>query len=298
MAQAAVPTLNTDLSPEALKKMYWGLGKENKWMESIDGIYHYLGKTVFDEGLHGSTKEPGFIDSMEKSFIFVQDFLQSKIDADWYLKLHKVTCAHFNGKATNTLMGQEKVGIFRGALDNVIWQPNCSSYPVSKEAIAEFQALDRELKTEFGEFNGLGEIEDQPNPERPVKFCYKRMDSDVVRRIFDKFVKEFYQEIDKSTTADEKLWAIAGLHQRLEWLHPVKDGTSRTNIAMMNKLLTQYGFHPAILERPHVSSCNTRAQWKQHLEYGLARWDQLLYKFKRQRVAQLISLMRPDVLNA
>ncbi len=274
MAQVTLPTVNTDFSPEALKKIYWGLGEENKWMECIDGVCHKHGKNVFDEGLHGFKNEPGFIGSMEKAFTFVQDFLSSPIDADWYLKLHKVTCAHFDGHKTNTLMGQEKVGVFRNALDCVQWNPNRSNYPVSNEAIAEFQALDQEIKKEFGEFYGLGKLEHLANPERPIKFCYEIMGSKKVRRIFDKFVKEFYQEIAKSTTADEKLWAIAGLHQRLEWLHPVKDGTSRTNIATMNKLLTQYGFHPAILEYPHVSSCFSKAAWKRYLEDGLLKWEQ------------------------
>lgn len=299
MAQVIFPTTNTDFSPEALKKIYWGLGKENKWMECIDGVYHDLGKNVFDEGLHRYKNEPGFISSMEKAFEFVQDFLSSKIDADWYLKLHKVTCAHFDGHKTNTLIGQEKVGVFRGCSDHVVWNPNCSNYPVSQDAIAEFQALDQELKKEFGEGSGLGELENSSDPDRPIKFRYNCMSDAAVRRIFDKFVKEFYQEIDKSTTADEKLWAIAGLHQRLEWLHAVKDGTSRTNIATMNKLLTQYGFHPAILKLPHVSSCFTRAAWKRYLEDGLIKWEQLRDKFKTEHVIkQVVSLWHTDVLKA
>ena len=46
------PTTNENLSKEALKKIYWGLGKDNKWREYIDGVYHYLNdKYCFDKEL-------------------------------------------------------------------------------------------------------------------------------------------------------------------------------------------------------------------------------------------------------
>ena len=262
-----------NLSQDELKKRYWGLGSENKWMECIDGRHHHLGKTVFDEGLHGKNVEPGFIGSMEKTFAFIQDHLQTKISADWYLQLHKQTCAHFDGKKTNTLMGQEGVGVFRDSHDMIGWHAQPPYYFVTPEARAEFEALDLELKKEFGESYGLGKIifiSDQ----LPVKFKYQRMSQEQIRRVFDKFVNDLYREIDHATNADERLWAIAGLQQRLEWLHPVKDGTARTNTAMMNKSLTQYVSHPAILEYPHVSSCYSRAKWMQYLKESLLNWEQ------------------------
>lgn len=272
-APPSYPVINENMSKGALQKIYWGLGRENKWMECVDGRYHHLGKYVFDRGAHAGTVEPGFIASMEETFNFVHSFINSKIDADWYLLLHKHTCAHFNGDPTAFLMGQEKVGVFRNSDDYI----NCTLtgyYEVTPEARAEFQALDQALKQEFGDSYGLGEMVYTNASETATRLNYKPMSRVQIRNIFNKFLLEFYREIDRSTSHDQRLWAIAKLHQRLEWLHPVRDGTARTSTALLNKFLTDYGFHPAILEYPHVSSSYGLARWKQYLQNGLLKWEQ------------------------
>ncbi len=267
------PEINQNMSMDALLKLYWGLGKENKWRECIDGRYHHLGKDVFDRGTHAGTVEPGFIASMEETFTFVEKQLNKKIDADWYLSLHKHTCAHFNGDPSAFLMGQEKVGVFRNS-DDFISCTLANYYKVSLQAKAEFEALDQALKTEFGPSYGLGVMTYSDSSQQSCHLAYKAMSRDQIRRVFNKFLNEFYQEVESARTPDEKLMAIAKLQQRLEWLHPVRDGTARTSTALMNKFLTDYGFHPAILEYPHVSSSYTRAQWKAYLQNGLVKWEQ------------------------
>ncbi len=267
------PQINTNMSLANLKRVYWGLGRDNKWMECVDGRYHHLGKYVFDRKLHGGTLEPGFIRSMEESVTWVQHWLNLKVDADWYLRLHKHTCAHFNGDPTAFLMGQEKVGVFRDTDDGLCCGLHPPHYEVSAEARAEFHALDQEIKREFGNTYGIGTMTYDPCTQG-THVSYKAMSRAQVRQIFNKFLNEFYDKVYRATTPDQKLWAIAELHQRLEWLHPVRDGTSRTSMAFMNKNLTDFGFHPAILEYPHRASSQTKAGWKQYLQEGLLKWEQ------------------------
>ena len=119
---------------------------------------------------------------------------------------------------------------------------------VTPEGLAEFQALDCALKDEFGLTYGLGDMAYADRMRTTTKLTYKPMSREQIRRIFNKFLNEFYQEIGSAQTPDQKLWAIAKLQQRLEWLHPVRDGTARTSMSLMNKFLTDYGFHPAILD--------------------------------------------------
>jgi hypothetical protein len=99
------------------------------------------------------------------------------------------------------------------------------------------------------------------------------MTREQIHRIVEWYFSEFYREVEQATTPDAKLLAIARLHQRLEWSHPVRDGTSRTNTAILNKHLTDYGFHPAILEKPHVSSTYPLQKWKEYLKDGLLKWE-------------------------
>jgi hypothetical protein len=263
------PGVKLTTSAEELTKAYFGLG-EQKWRECIDGAYHDKGKFVFDQGLHGGTTEPGFVGSMENAFNFVAPFLSRKIDSAWFLQLHKRTCGHFNGDPNIYLMGQERVGVFRhrdvGATFSGVYQ-------VTPEALQEFNALDQHLKNLFGDSYGLGTFQDLGQGSKFLH--YKSMTEEQVATIFNYFLYNFYNEVEGAINSDEKLLAIARLHQRLEWLHPVLDGTSRTDIALMNKNLTDYGFHPAILEHPHVSSSYGLKQWVKYLKKGLVKWEQL-----------------------
>ena len=274
------PEINQNMSRDALLKLYWGLGKENKWMECIDGRYHHLGKYVFDRGLHEGTVEPGFVGSMEEAFTFVEQAVNKKVDANWYLNLHRHTCAHFNGDPSAFLMGQEKVGVFRNS-DDPVCCTLAGTYGVSVAAKAEFDALDRQLETEFGPGYGLGKMTYTSSLSNTVRLDYKVMNRSQILRIFNKFMADFYREVESAHTPDAKLMAIARFHQRLEWLHPVKDGTARTSTAYMNKSLTDYGFHPAILEYPHVSSSYTLRDWKDYLQAGLVKWEQARSRFSR-----------------
>ncbi len=276
------PKVNRDLSPEGLKKMYWGLGKENKWREFIDGKYHHLNdKFCFDKGVPGSHVEPGFIASMESAAIFVESSLGKRIDADWYLQLHRHVAAHFNGAATTTIVGQEKIGMFRNSDDHTAWKDLSGEYAMTTAAQAEFERLNEELKREFGPTYGVGTLT-YNNPEKTSTYLrYQSMSREQFRQVFDKFLNECYQELGKATTPDQKLMAIAKLQQRLEWLHPPCDGSSRTNTLLMNKLLTEHGFHPALLKFPHVSSTYGLNKWKLYLQQGLIHWENECARLKK-----------------
>lgn len=66
---------------------------------------------------------------------------------------------------------------------------------------------------------------------------------------------------------------IAELFQYLEWLHPFPDGQGRTDLILLAKLLTDYGLHPAILERPYDSSTLPFAELDAKLVIGLENWE-------------------------
>lgn len=265
-------TINTDLSRESLQKVYWGLGKENKWKECIDGEDHQWGREVYDKGLHGGTKEPGYIASMEKACDLSSRFLGTKIDADWFLMLHKHTAGHFKGAANGTLMGQEKVGVFRNTDDNLHCKyRNWKKFTPSGRA--ELAAYDSQLKRELGSSFGLGDVETVDYST--TRMNYKVMDRAHMRILFNKFMHEYYQEAAKAKTVDEKFTAVARVFQRLEWLHPPRDGATRTDVQLLHRLLTEQGFHPAILKSPHVATSYGLEEWKKALFAGLMEWEKL-----------------------
>ena len=250
--------------------IYSGLGKM-KWKECIDGVYHNFGPYVFDKGLHGKAVEPGFLDSMCKAFELLQGNFGRRVDADFYLELHKVACTHFNGLATQTSIGQDSIGRFR----NMGVEANFPSpaYVMEKTAIEEFYALSTRLKCIFGPSFGLGYIEKIAEFPTTWRIVYQPLNREQVRMVFNLFVSEFYSEIVLSTTEEEKLLSIAKFIRNLEWLHPPLDGCGRTDTALLNFLLSTFGFTPVLLLSPYVSSVRGLMEWVEHVRWGMESWE-------------------------
>ena len=78
--------------------------------------------------------------------------------------------------------------------------------------------------------------------------------------------------LDTPELKKEKLLAIADLFQKLEFLHPFQDGQGRTDVILLSKLLCEYGFNPAILYDPYVSSYVSLEDWYKYLELGMQEW--------------------------
>ncbi len=264
-------TINSSASVKELNKIYNGLGTE-KWKECVDGKYHHLGKDVFKLGLHQGCIEPEYVPSMEKAFKFCEKYLNRKVDADWYLQLHRITCGHFDGDPAVYLMGQEKVGVFRDTDDDILWWPS-GNYAVTPEAKAELQALDAEVKQELGPEYGMGIMAPDPKWNNAIYHQYHKMTRPQMKRVFNKLMNEFYKEAGSAANRDQTFAAIAKLYKRLELLHPPRDGSGRTNTALVNKILTEYGFSPAILDNPYVSTTYGLARWTQYLKEGVEKWQ-------------------------
>ena len=109
----AVQTQGFPVPKEASQKVFSALGEENWWKQLYDGKYQHLGPKVFDEGLHGKAKEPGFYESARKAFQYAKAHLNEKINIEFYCNLHKEACAHFKGKENNTEMKAREAGHFR-----------------------------------------------------------------------------------------------------------------------------------------------------------------------------------------
>lgn len=94
------------------KKVFWKLG-DKFWMQIIDGEFHDFGCQVFDKGLHGGPKEPGFFLSLYYGCVFASNSLLDAPNVEFYKNLHKVLCAHFRGPENRTGMLAEMAGRYR-----------------------------------------------------------------------------------------------------------------------------------------------------------------------------------------
>ncbi len=252
-------------SIERMQMTYGGL-KEEKWREGIDGQHQKQGKWVYDRGLHKGgkgPKEPGYLQGVEAAFSFVAQTLGQPTTSDLYLRIHKVACAHFKGAENGTLMGQEKVGVFRDVDDKIYWNYLCGVHRMRADARRRFNQLDLGTITPCADYKESG----------AVNMAYKPRDQKEIRSILDGYVREYDQEIARAHTRREKLTAIAKFTQQGSWLHPVRDGSGRTGLLILNKQLVENGFTPVILEHPYKLDVLPLAGCVDYLEQGMKRWE-------------------------
>ena len=263
--------LNAALTNDQFVETYWRLGSK-KWKEGIDGKDHVHGPEVYDLGLHGKYAEPGFLSGIQSAFQFLSSHRNQKVDVAFYLSLHKAACGHFKGKETHTLMGQEKVGVFRGVDDIINATLTEPDYSFTQSAINEFNDLNGELTLHFGSSFRIGNLILKSNTPKSIAFHYHQFSREQVAIVFNYFLTSFYYDIGHAKDDESKIKAIAKLIQRLEWLHPVRDGCGRTDTALLNYLLTVYGFNPVILKFPYITSCKGVNEIVPLVVEGMREW--------------------------
>ncbi len=88
--------------------------KDKWWMQIIDGEYHSFGKYVFDEGLSGCHKEPGYLESCRKAFELIDETLNTPVTLDFYKRLNRTACSHFGlVEKSQIAMNANQAGLFR-----------------------------------------------------------------------------------------------------------------------------------------------------------------------------------------
>lgn len=251
------------------------------WKAVIDFKCHKHGCLVFDYGLHNENQvEPGFLKSIYKAYYFVakelKDCPKKHPSKEFYLEIHKQATQHVHG-------GSEISGNVRDY--EVFAFVPFASFPIPKKftenqqkyfdlLLAEFHGGDLPINKSV---SLIFQSNDQPH-NTGVTLQYvgtKEGIEEALAQLLTTF-KEKMTTLEDSTQPDREatLRLIASLFQKLEWLHPFKDGQGRTDLVFLNYLLVRYGFTPAILEETYLASIVTLDDWVQHLKEGMARWQE------------------------
>lgn len=123
-------------------------------------------------------------------------------------------------------------------------------------------------------------------PDAGIKIEYRCTSSQdherIVQYLFDDYKKKIcelnsklngaFLESEINHLMSAKVGVIADLFQKLEWLHPFRDGQGRTDLVLQAKLLSEEGLNPAILEDPYFSTCSLHEEWKEYLIQGMQQW--------------------------
>jgi hypothetical protein len=262
MPQLNLEKLFSDGDIATMRDNWRGLG-DKKWMEIIDGKQHKYGKYVFDKGLHGRAVEPGFILSFENNVVpLIEAHLGTRTTPEFFLAVHEAACWHFDGDRTDTLMGPEKIGVFRGEDDDV----RCHYNPDTSEAADWY---------EFHTFEPpIGKLKWTDETKTKIVREYKVFTREQVRQIMSLMLDDFYDQIlVPGLSHRDKLRLCARLGKEMIWLHPPRDGALRGSIAILQKHLTEFVGHPVILEDPHMMAQKGLENFTDYLQEGYERWE-------------------------
>ncbi len=252
-----------------MQKIYYGLGS-NKWKEGVERGWHCHGPHVFDQGLHGKSVEPGFHASWNRAAHFLSTQFTQKASSNLYLWLHSVACSHFMGGANDVLMGPEKVGVFRDRKDAIQAIFAAPEHALREGAEKEFDRLNASMKERFG--TTLGTFEKKSPKEVVLKETV--MGQNKMKAIYDFFCQQLHTELEQAQNPDQKFEAICRFYRYCDYSHPVRDGCGRSDLLMLNFLLTQNGFHPVLLDAPYLSNVVTEKEWIEYVRQGLKNWEQ------------------------
>jgi hypothetical protein len=239
--------------------------KEEKWRECIDGVHASYGKYVYNQGLHKKgviDAEPLYIESMMNAVDLIAENADLKLNACFYLKVHSLACAHFSHpRAENfTICQPDEIGKFRKIRVFMLISPKRALKP---KVLEELDDLNKKVHAAYFE----------TKEDKQCGLIYEPCESD--EEMLGRFtfvLNEYHQQIKDCHNPDDKLHAIAKFYQQCQWLHTTTDGCGRLDIAILNMLLTQNGFHPVILDYPYVSSTHPLSEWKKALKQGLNQW--------------------------
>ena len=244
-----------------MRELYWRLGR-NKWKEVIEE--HGFGPRVFDDGLHGRSKEEKYLEGVERGFTFISDHLGVPTDEAMVLRLHAVVCAHFvedppDDTAFRSAERKEYIGVFRDERVVICWIPSKKKYPLDERARIEYEARG------FGSFGTTDE-------GAPV-MLYASASQERTATIFRRFLGEYHEQIRNAETQDDRLRAITNFYRDCEWLHPFMDGTGRVDLLLLGKHLVENGFSPCLTTRPFLSSVAAADVWLTEVRMGMKAWS-------------------------
>jgi hypothetical protein len=266
------------VSPEQSYLTFWKLG-QSYWKQIIDGPLQQLTKWVFDFARHAGPEEPGYLSGIHEASHFASTkVINEKNAVEFYKKVHRLACAHFDGKSkSNTLIKGEETGKFRWDKDK---QTKCAIH-VDRLKLSKGVSVNKKIKQiqeeidkfskELGLESPLAEVKKESTFSQSIIFKYSFPNFEkTAQKIFD----NFYETIRKSTTEEEKVVCIAKLYQLLEWLHPFPDGQGRTDLIILAKMLCDFGLNPAILQEPYCSTYCLLQEWVACLKVGMDQWKE------------------------
>lgn len=231
---------------EEMQKRF-SVRKDNKWKEFIDGKDQSQGPGAYERG------NGGFYESMLLADAKTQATLGNRMNPEEYKDIHDLAVYH----------EPHNKGWRKGRGSGIQWGlTERGQTPSTKE---------RE------NLEGHGLRVSKESEEEGGRHMVGVPETDDIAKNVEVIFDRYYDGLGglKETESDDEresriLSLIGAAYQSLEALHAFKDGTSRTNHLVLNRLLVENGWYPVVLHAPNSPQFSAD-EWVTELRLALKR---------------------------
>lgn len=252
--QPATFTTTEDISRRITTRMQYDVLGGEKWREFIDAKDHDA--ALASVGTNNITHPGEYYDyrrtQAQGPLTKVGNHFSAFVDADAFVsdrlntRLTAAEYFHINTLATQGISSAELKGVRNR---EVTWSLPPGLNEKQRAALAE---------------KGLDDLSHGMNNTTTVHVAMPQ--EGMLARV-QGLLDRYYEALGTSDSVT-RFSAIIELYESLEALHAFKDGTSRTNHLVLNKLLAENGLDPAILNEPD-SPTSSHAEFGQHVLRGI-----------------------------
>jgi len=231
--------------------------RKNRWRLIIDGAV----QKAEDCNPLAFEDEPGYHAAMYRAFELMERTINQPLTVDLIIALHDMAVDGVKKRQgpmfSKDVASEHTAGKFALSIANVSDAGFKEMILMQKDRAAFF-----EVKTEYGiplEGDDIDEItsdtykfSENYGDIRLVRYGKLKNQSEVIDEL-QKLINKYYQNIASSNGNSELIIkAIADFAHQADLLHPFDDGNVRTIVFLVvNKLLLENGFPPAIFEDPN-----------------------------------------------
>jgi len=270
--EARLPQLANRISKlsdnDAAVAVFSGLGDNNMWHQYIDGWSHLKGQNAFG---------PEYIQDSKKAHYLITGLMARGLNprtfnVDFYDKIHHAAFAQTAGllNKRNGIRGPDS-WIYLPMPDKPLGVFHDIHNYGKMNYDPRLRVVDKMSNTWGLTWNGGFQYR-WVYPNIPWHFGPQK-----VRELFDKFWYELAQIDQKQPVGvqrDKALNAIVHLYHSLENFHVFVDGNGRTNMLVLQTLLSFVGLHPVSFYNSMESALCSVEEMKEKVIEGYFRWEE------------------------
>jgi len=264
-------------------KILKALGHKHIWLQIVDGWAHPKGRDAFGHE---------YVDDMNRAFDVCAELLKKSgldpvnFNEPFYAKIH------FDAFKQTAALLSKRNG-YRGPQSGVY-------LPLPDKPLGVFHDIHEkgqmmyDPKLRMIDRNGAQTAKWKYNEHYLMRWVYPNLEIKFAQDMVASLFKQFWDELaaispqtPEGEQRETKLFLVVKLYHALENFHSFIDGNGRTNILVLDTLLSWVGLHPVLFYNSMESALASVAEMREKVLEGYYMWEQAILNIELK--AQYVS---------